>query len=242
MNVLRVIVDQDGPPTWNMAADEALLLGEHPATLRLYGWAPHAVSLGYFQSLRDFADLPAATPIVRRLTGGGAIHHGDEITFALAVDAALLAGDVGDSYRRLHDEIVVALAAAGVACQRLDAGDPQHARPRQRWCFATPGRDDLVTNRGKLLGSAQRRIHSPRPRVLHHGSLVLQRPALTPFVAAVGDVAAPPTRPQLRSLLAAAVAQALGLVAQPGQWTAAEHERTTSLEPRYRDANFTARR
>lgn len=242
MNVLRVIVDQDGPPTWNMAADEALLLGEHPATLRLYGWAPHAVSLGYFQSLRDFADVPATTPIVRRLTGGGAIHHGDEITFALAAHTTLLAGDVGGSYRRLHDEIVVALAAAGVACHRLDAGDAPHARPRQRWCFAEPGRDDLVTARGKLLGSAQRRIHSPRPRVLHHGSLVLRRPALTPFVAAVDDVATPPTRPQLRALLAAAVGRALGLAALPGDWTAAEREHTARLEPRYRDANFTARR
>ena len=97
--------------------------------------------------------------------------------------------------------VVLALADIGIACERLDAGHAPTPRPIARWCFAEPGRDDLVTTRGKLLGSAQRRVQTPSPRVLHHGSLVLTTPALTPFVAAVAD--AQPIDPSLRTRLGA---------------------------------------
>lgn len=237
---LRLLVDAPAAPAWNMAVDEALLALATEPTLRLYGWAPHAVSLGYFQRAADFADLPAGTPIVRRLTGGGAIHHGDELTFSLALDAWLLPRDVAASYVLLHDAIVAALAEAGVASARLPAGHGQSPRPDQRWCFAEAGRDDLVTARGKLLGSAQRRVQRPRPRVLHHGSLVLQRPSLTPFVAAIADVAPPdPLRQALRERLAEHLARALGLPLQPGELTAAERALAAELQAsRYENPAF----
>lgn len=235
---LRLLVDEPAPAAWNMAVDEALLeLGEVP-TLRLYGFSPHAVSLGWFQRFADFVDLPPGTPIVRRLTGGGAIHHGDEVTFSLALDAALLPGDVAASYVRLHDAIVAALAGFGIHCERLARGHGQSARPDARWCFAEPGRDDLVTPRGKLLGSAQRRVQKPRPRVLHHGSLVLQRPALTPFVAALADSALPPL-PDLHRALAHHLAEALGMELQPGERTAAEDALAARLQrDRYEAPDF----
>ncbi len=184
---LRVLRDEPAPAAWNMAVDDALLQRAAEPTLRLYGWWPHAVSLGWFQRLAEFADLPAGTPIVRRRTGGGAIHHGDDLTFALVLPAALLPRDVAESYVLLHDAIRTALADCGIACERLPAGHAPTPRPITRWCFAEPGRDDLVTARGKLLGSAQRRVQTPSPRVLHHGSLVVHSPALTPFVAAIAD-------------------------------------------------------
>lgn len=197
--LLRVLRDEPAPAAWNMAVDDALLQRATVPTLRLYGWWPHAVSLGWFQRLAEFADLPPGTPIVRRRTGGGAIHHGDEVTFALALPAELLPRDVAASYVLLHDAVVLALADIGIACERLDAGHAPTPRPIARWCFAEPGRDDLVTTRGKLLGSAQRRVHTPSPRVLHHGSLVLTTPSLTPFVAAVAD--AQPIDSSLRARL-----------------------------------------
>lgn len=187
---LRVLRDEPAPAAWNMAVDDALLQCATEPTLRLYGWWPHAVSLGWFQRLAEFADLPPGTPIVRRRTGGGAIHHGDELTFALVLPAELLPRDVAASYALLHDAIRAALADCGIPCDRLDAGHAPTPRPIARWCFAEPGRDDLVTPRGKLLGSAQRRVQTPSPRVLHHGSLVLCSPALTPFVAAVAETRA----------------------------------------------------
>jgi lipoate-protein ligase A len=239
---LRLIVDEPAAAAWNMAVDEALLLGGERATLRLYGWRPHAVSLGYFQRAADFADLPADTPVVRRLTGGGAIYHGAEITFALTLDAELLPADIAASYRLLHDAAVRALAAHGIASERLHAGLPQHSRPRERWCFAIPGKDDIVTPRGKLLGSAQRRIQRPRPRVLHHGSLVVQRPAATPFVAAIADATAadPATVAALQQTLAQQLAAVLQLELRPGSLHRDERELAEELcASRYGDPRRT---
>jgi lipoate-protein ligase A len=241
---LRCILDGAGEASWNMAVDEALLHAGGPATLRLYSWSPHAVSLGYFQSAREFADLPAGTTLVRRLTGGGAIHHGDELTFSLCCDAGLLPADVAASYRLLHDAAAAALRCAGVACERLDAGANPAPRPAERWCFATPGRDDLVTAAGKVLGSAQRRIARPRPRVLHHGSLVLRRPAFTPFAAAVEDATAVDAAfvAQLRSGLVEHLALALGLAPEAGALSAGEAALAARLGERYRSECFLRRR
>lgn len=243
--LLRVIDDEPRPAPWNMGVDEALLeLAEAP-TLRLYGWSPHAVSLGYFQRLADFADLPAGTTVVRRLTGGGAIHHGDELTFALAVDAHWLPGDIAASYRVLHGAVIAALAAVGVASHLVAGGEAPSARPEQRWCFHSPGRDDIATGRGKLLGSAQRRVHGTRPRILHHGSLVLQRPSLTPFVAAVTDQTPldGAARQRLAAGLVQQLAKALGLQSAPGELTAAEHALAARLAAgRYADPAFLRRR
>ncbi len=242
---LRLLLDEPAPAAWNMAVDEALLQRASTPTLRLYGWRPHAVSLGYFQRAGDFADLPPGTTIVRRLTGGGAIWHGDEITFALVIAPHLLADDVIGGYRLLHDAAVRALADEGFACERLEHGAPQHARPRERWCFAAPGQDDLVTPRGKLLGSAQRRVRQPEPRVLHHGSLVVRRPESTPFVAALEDSRAVSAEAmtELRWALAREFAAALRLTLADGSLTADERECAIRLEEaRYGDPTFLASR
>lgn len=238
---LRVLVDQPAEPAWNMAVDEALLQSASMPTLRLYGWQPHAVSLGYFQAAADFADLPAGTPVVRRLTGGGAICHGDEVTFALALDAASLPPVIADGYALLHDAVLAALRDVGVTATRLHVGHPQAARPAERWCFSVPGQGDLVTPAGKLLGSAQRRIRVPKSRVLHHGSLVLHRPVLTPFVAAVADTASAMTsRPALHAALIDHLAAALAMTPIPGERTAAETALAAQLQrARYGSPAFT---
>lgn len=242
---LRVLDTGPGEPAANMALDEALLLAGGPPTLRLYGWQPHAVSLGYFQDCAPFQDLPGNPPLVRRLTGGGAILHGDELTFALTLPAELLGDDVAASYALLHGAVRAALAAAGVACRLAAAGGAPTARPRHPWCFAEPGQNDLVDAVGrKLVGSAQRRIRQPAARVLHHGSLVLRRPALTPFCAAVADGAdASAAAATLRRTLPGELAAALGLAPVDGTATAAELAMAARLcQQRYLDPGFTLRR
>ena len=219
-----MLVDEPDEAAWNMAVDGALLELAAEPTLRIYGWQPHAVSLGYFQAFADFADLADNTPMVRRTTGGGAIHHGDELTFSLALPASLLPADIAESYALLHDGIIRALKTVGVTSERAAAGGTAKARPSHRWCFASPVRDDLITAAGKLLGSAQRRTNNKRPRVLHHGSLVLHRPRHTAFVAAVADqIAVTETvRNSLRAALIAEITKVLGLQPQLGQRTPAE--------------------
>jgi len=230
-----VLIDEPGDAAQNMAVDGALLELATVPTLRIYGWQPHAVSLGYFQPFADFEDLPDDVVLVRRSTGGGAIHHGDELTFSLVLDATRLPGDIGQSYVVLHDAIVRALARVGVTCRRASGGPTHTARPCDRWCFQTPVDGDLITDQGKLLGSAQRRTKTGygnrRARILHHGSLVLQRPSLTPFVAAVADQRSPTMkfRKELRASLIAELAKLLALMARPGERTLTENAMVSKL-------------
>src|SRR5690606_22753397 len=172
--------------------------------LRLYGWDPPGLSLGHFQDEARFRGVPGRHRIVRRITGGGAILHGDELTFALTYDAADVGWDLHASYVAVHDAIARALSRFGVPVQRL-VGRPSTARA-EGWCFARPGCHDLVCPDGrKILGSAQRRVRRPRARVLHHGSLPIDRPEATPFAAAVRDW----NRDVTREALARAVADEL---------------------------------
>ncbi len=124
----RLITTFGAPPDFNMGLDEALLeLGERP-TLRLYTWSPDTLSLGYFQKLTDVPDRDKAKHIVRRITGGGAIHHTKELTFSLTTDASdpLYRGNVADSYVRIHRAVMHALEQVGIkaelACRAIGPG------------------------------------------------------------------------------------------------------------------------
>ncbi len=74
-----------------MAIDEAIYIscqqGNAPPTLRLYGWQPPAVSLGYFQKLESAVDMEECRrrgiDVVRRMTGGRAVLHHHELTYAV---------------------------------------------------------------------------------------------------------------------------------------------------------------
>ena len=61
--------------------------GAGTAYLRTYGWTIPTLSLGYFQHLAEVRADPrwSNVPLVRRLTGGGAIWHHHELTYALVV-------------------------------------------------------------------------------------------------------------------------------------------------------------
>src|SRR5437899_518235 len=76
---------------WQMAADEVLLESavRGLASLRFYGWPAATLSLGYFQpaAVRRADPTLSALPWVRRPSGGSALVHHHEITYALALPA-----------------------------------------------------------------------------------------------------------------------------------------------------------
>jgi lipoyl(octanoyl) transferase len=178
-----------------MALDEALLErlagGTGTAYLRTYGWTTPTLSLGYFQRLADVQADPRflSVPLVRRLTGGGAIWHDREVTYALVVaaDHSLARPSTG-LYQSVHAAIANALSEVGVfATRRGDTGGSGHGdRKRPLLCFTDTDPEDIVTNGVKIVGSAQRR----RGRaVLQHGSLLLAHSCRTPELLGVCDVA-----------------------------------------------------
>src|SRR5262249_47276804 len=91
-----------------MAADEVMVrtAAEYGiASLRFYGWSPPTLSLGYFQPAHARLTEPrlAGMAFVRRASGGAAIVHDHELTYALAVppDAPWHTG--GPWMRRMHE-------------------------------------------------------------------------------------------------------------------------------------------
>jgi len=77
-------------PYENMAIDESLITIAAEAAepvLRVYGWRPRGISIGKNQeagSINLKACVRDNVPVVRRITGGGAIFHADELTYCLA--------------------------------------------------------------------------------------------------------------------------------------------------------------
>ena len=165
--------------TLNMAIDEVLLRGggwRGEAVLRTYRWARRERSIGYFSPL-DGKDSPAPkrATVVRRMTGGGVVEHGDgvDLTFSLVVPAGdrLWALPGGERYREIHEVVVQSLRSAGVECRLAvvaEAGAAQSAYAGGD-CYTKPVQWDVLgADDSKLAGGGQRRR---RDGLLHQGSV-----------------------------------------------------------------------
>jgi lipoyl(octanoyl) transferase len=164
----------------NMAVDEAILACFNPSrsrpVLRLYGWKPAAFSLGRFQKGGDVLDLEkckaAGVKVVRRITGGGAIYHTAELTYSIVCAPHQIppAPSVKDSYRLLTGFLLLFYErlglTAGYAADHLPAGT--RLGERTDFCFAGKEACDILINRKKIGGNAQRRM---RNVIFQHGSI-----------------------------------------------------------------------
>ncbi len=233
--IWRLLRDGAATPALNLATDEALLQSADPrAVLRLYAWSPAALSLGHFQPLEGF-DLAAAAAagavVVRRPTGGGAIHHDRELTFCIAARPGHdgYPADVVEAYVLVHDILREALSALGAEVAPHGGSAPLSTRPRDATlCFMDHTALDLLDRAGrKVVGSAQRRTGG---RVLHHGSLPLEVPALTPGSGSVSLAAGRPVSwDELADVVVATFARRLALRWEPGALSPAERDQAAAL-------------
>jgi lipoate-protein ligase A len=163
-----------------MAIDEAMFRvaqgRKMPPTLRLYGWERPAVSLGYFQDIKKEVDIEACRhrqiPIVRRPTGGKAVLHEGDMTYAVVAGErnSLFPTDILGTYRIISGCIAQGLASLGIeadmaADSRVLEGDSLKAS-----CFSSPSRYELLVRNRKICGSAQVRS---RGVFLQHGSILM---------------------------------------------------------------------
>ena len=162
------------PGPANMAVDQALLelAGEEGlAVLRVYRWEPHTLSFGRNEPASRRYDRAAiareGVPTVRRPTGGRAVWHARELTYAVAAPTARF-GALPAAYQAIHRTIAQALGALGAearlaeegAVAGLDAGA----------CFASPVGGEVMVRGRKVVGSAQVRLGEG---MLQHGSILL---------------------------------------------------------------------
>jgi lipoate---protein ligase len=151
---IRVLETGYNSARLNMAIDEALIenIAEAPV-LRIYGWRPAAISIGYFQSMKEEVDLQKCSQlgvdVVRRLTGGGAVLHEFELTYSFITRQ--YPQNIMESYRWICDVVVMSINRLG-----FDA-------------IFVP-LNDIVVNSKKVSGSAQTRRKGV---LLQHGTLLL---------------------------------------------------------------------
>ncbi|HEY6207805.1 MAG TPA: hypothetical protein VIW28_01985, partial [Gemmatimonadales bacterium] len=119
----QVLVEPDGRPgAENMAVDQALLHESDRtgrAFLRLYRFSPPCLSLGRNEPARARYDRAAIVrlgiAVVRRPTGGRAVWHEHEVTYAVAAPLAALGegwrggASVRDSSVAIHRRLAGAL-------------------------------------------------------------------------------------------------------------------------------------
>ena len=156
-----------GPCTasYNMALDEAIAFsvrkGAAPPTLRFYGWDRPSVTLGAFQKSRDINVefcLKNNIPIVRRLTGGRGILHGDELTYSFCTrNEGYFSEGLLHSYRQLSSAFTSALQSLGLdvtmKMERASVGEQN----RTALCFRSTSYGEISLQAKKLIGSAQKR-------------------------------------------------------------------------------------
>jgi len=164
----------------NMATDEALfrILQERggPPTLRFYGWERPALSIGYFQNTATEINLRHCLcngmDIVRRPTGGKAVLHDRELTYAVVSREGLpfFSGSLVENYQAVCSCLIRAFSELGINVNM--ARDGRHERKKEMGaiCFAFPAPFELLSRGRKICGSAQVRS---RGCFLQHGSILL---------------------------------------------------------------------
>ncbi len=180
--------------SFNMALDQVLLQSEEKSgsvfTLRLYGWRPPALSLGYFQRIGAGVHQRCRVrgiEVVRRPTGGRAVLHDRELTYSVT---GPVGGSIGRSVREIYLEISKALALGlrklGVAAELVDPRgnkrEARHGYVMKEACFASQTQGEIAVGNRKVVGSAQRQVGN---RFLQHGSIPLE-PAVIPLAALFG--------------------------------------------------------
>ena len=254
----RLLLTPPCTGAYNMAVDEALMAYARDAgiwLLRVYSWSSPTLSFGRNQRALGGYDLARIAEqridVVRRPTGGRAILHHREITYAVTgpVESA---GDLRESYARINRLLIAGLQTLGAAEIEITGNVDRGAHPGFVPCFHHPSTGEITVRGRKLVGSAQWRSDGA---LLQHGSilvdddqfqlssLLIEKGETIPNPATLrGELGRAPTAHEVASALFDAVRQhedpaAIEIDFEP---TLLEHAQT--LQAHYLDDAWTWRR
>jgi lipoate-protein ligase A len=226
----RLLPFQVADGAWNMAADETLLESAAAgiASFRLYAWSQPTLSLGYFQAHEPSRAFPRLNELawVRRPSGGAALIHHHEVTYALGLPAGSPWHKRGESWlRRLHAVLTQALRDLGVSVHAC--GDEEETKRGEVLCFLhhTPG--DLLVGENKVVGSAQRK---QRGALLQHGSILLAVSPYTPMIPGLNELTGSTISSEsFCAVTVDALRRNTGWKLQARQWSPGEQQRIEQL-------------
>lgn len=164
----------------NMAIDEAMLLTQKASvqpTLRFYDWLQPAFSFGYFQRISEEIDVAACTAhgieIVRRITGGGTVIHGWDVTYTIVVPHGIgkFPKDISAAYCAISDCLINGLQRLGIdvahQIEKPIVGEAPNI------CLTNAAQYDTLLNGKKIAGVSQRRNQTG---VMYQGYIALDLP------------------------------------------------------------------
>ncbi len=164
----------------NMQFDTARTLGlsnhGNLPMFRIYAWKPWCISLGKNQKTGDLDEISIKKhniDIVRRPTGGRAVLHADELTYAVALK---LTNERTSQlvYQKVHQILLNSLNRLGCNLEFVKS-QPNFRDFYQKSisaasCFASSARYEIEFEGKKVVGSAQRVFGDV---LLQHGSILL---------------------------------------------------------------------
>ncbi len=169
----RLILEPKSDGYYNMAADDAILNNYSSSkipTLRIYGWDRPFISLGYNQNPQKTLTSSNSLPFVRRVTGGGAILHHQEITYSLvcSVKDLSLPNSVKGTYWVICSFLLDFYKNLGLDADFAKNIFANQLDEHSHFCFSNFSSTDLIVNGKKIGGNAQRRR---RDVIFQHGSI-----------------------------------------------------------------------
>ena len=178
----RLLIHPGLPGYRQMAIDEALYAcadRDRPPVLRFYTWQKPTLSLGYFQQYKRVVQESFVVhnniDVVRRITGGRAVLHQYEVTYALAGPLTNIFANqsLRETYRLIANALNLGLQRIGLEHPSVRVDAPQDGAARESrlpQCFVSLSQFEHASETKKVIGSAQKRS---RDRFVQHGSILL---------------------------------------------------------------------
>jgi lipoyl(octanoyl) transferase len=178
------VVDPPRSGIDNMRIDRALFRqveksSQQTTFIRFYRWSVPTISLGKYQKVEESVDCAycqrAGIPVVRRPTGGRAVFHDSELTYAVVSNSSRFfpLSSISQTYRLIAGGLQEGMWRLGIHTQLVAAsprGERSPSSPLKSPCFVSPSRYELLCSGRKIVGSAQKRS---RRAFLQHGSIPL---------------------------------------------------------------------
>ena len=155
----------------NMQTDGALLELSDGAFLHFHQWNKPSFTYGYFVKPDEEFLLSEKIDVARRVTGGGILYHGKDLSFALCFP---------DTHRLAHADTLVVYENLNRIMMRaildvhpclIQKEQSKEFSFKEPFCMSRATQYDLIVDQKKVLGCAIRRKNQ---RLLYHCSIPLK--------------------------------------------------------------------
>ncbi|MDX4037558.1 lipoate--protein ligase family protein [Aliarcobacter skirrowii] len=173
-NKFRLIITQNLSSSINSNIDKALFesfKNDSIPVLRLYTWED-CVTLGAGQKLDDYEKLQTSykNNISKRLTGGGVLFHGHDISYTILVNPNMIENkDVKETYFLICQFLLKFYEDLGLKAD-FAKDNKDIVLSKSPFCQVGFEAYDIIINNKKIGGNAQKRAKNC---ILQHGSIPL---------------------------------------------------------------------